>query len=49
MNQVYWLAGDDPVKIDQYLKIPLWEFWTILNNKLSILEKSKEKAKIKKY
>lgn len=49
MHQLYWLAGDDPVKIDQYLKLPLWEFWSILNNRLAILEKEKERSKSKKY
>lgn len=49
MKQLYWLANNDPVKIEQYLKIPLWEFWAILDNQLSILEKEKEKAKTKKY
>jgi hypothetical protein len=43
------LAGDDPVKIDQYFKLPLWEYWSILNQRLAILNEEKEKAKKKKY
>lgn len=49
MKQLYWFAGDDPGKIDQYLKLPLWEYWTILNTRLSILEEQKQKEKLKKY
>lgn len=45
MKQIYWLGDHDPAKIEQYLKIPLWEFWIILSEKLSILEKQKVKKK----
>lgn len=44
MNQLYWLSGDDPVKIDAYMRMPLWEYWTVLNNKLALWEKQKVKA-----
>jgi hypothetical protein len=37
------LADYDPVKIEQYFKMPLWEMWAILDNKLGMLEKSKKK------
>lgn len=41
MSQVYWMAQDDPNKIDAFLKLPLWEYWTIVDNKLSLFEKQK--------
>lgn len=47
MNQLYWLADNDPVKIEQFLKIPLWEYWQVLNGRLAILEQQKKKSKSK--
>jgi hypothetical protein len=43
MNQLYWLADNDPAKIEAYLRMPLWEYWTILDNKLGKWEKDKLK------
>ena len=45
MNQLYWLADNDPVKIESYLRIPLWDYWQILDNKLGQFEKDKHKKK----
>jgi hypothetical protein len=42
MEQLYWLAEYDPVKIESYLHIPLWDYWTILDLRLSIFEKQKK-------
>lgn len=48
MNQIYWLAQDDPGKIDQYLRMPLYEYWTVLDNKLSNFERELQKSKKRK-
>lgn len=43
MDQIYWMADNDPVKIEQFLKLPLWEYWQVLNARLAILHKQKKK------
>lgn len=48
MNELYQVAGDDPVKIEQYLKIPLWDYWQILNNRIAIQEKQRKNASRKR-
>ena len=45
--QIHWLADSDPVKIEKYFKMPLFELWTILDNRLALEEKLKQKQKKK--
>lgn len=47
MKEIYWLADNDPVKIEKYLNIPIWEYWQILNERTAILQKQIEKTKKK--
>jgi hypothetical protein len=28
-----WLAAGDPVKVDEFTRTPLFEYWAMLNNK----------------
>ena len=48
MAQLYWIADNDPVKIESYLRLPLWDYWTILDNRINSFEKQKQKNSFKK-
>lgn len=48
METLHELAGHDPVKIEAYMRMPIWEYWTILDNKLASFEKQKHKTAMKK-
>lgn len=43
MSQLYWLADNDPSRIEAYLRLPLWDYWQILDNKIEHFEKQKKK------
>jgi len=39
------MADNDPVKIDSYFRLPLWDYWQILDNRLAQYEKQKKQKK----
>jgi len=41
-QQIYLLAENDPVKVQEYLKIPLIEYYRMLDNKLEQMKRLKE-------
>jgi hypothetical protein len=45
MSQLYWMADNDPIKINAYLSIPLTSYWQILDNRLAQYEKDKNRKK----
>jgi hypothetical protein len=38
-----WLAGYDPVQMLGFEKMPIWEYYTVLDRKIEIAEKQKKK------
>ena len=40
-----WLAGGDPVKVPFYERIPMIEYWFLLNKKKKEVERMQEEAK----
>jgi hypothetical protein len=34
-----WLAAGDPVKVDEFTRIPLFEYWAMLNNKVGEIKR----------
>lgn len=41
MGQLYWMADNDPLKVDAFLNMPIWQYWTMLNNRLELYQKQK--------
>lgn len=40
-DQLFWLADNDPGKIEQFRRMPLVEYWSILNTRMELLKKRK--------
>jgi len=34
-----WLAAGDPIKVDEFTRIPLFEYWAMLNNRVSQIKR----------
>lgn len=45
MAQLEYMADGDPLKIEQYLKMPIWTYFTLLDRWLEQLEKDLKKQK----
>lgn len=43
--QLEYMSEGDPLKIEQYLKMPVWTYYTLLNRWLENLEKEAKKRK----
>lgn len=37
-----WLADDDPVKIEAFSRMPLIEYWAILDDKIEQIKKQEK-------
>lgn len=44
-NTICWLADNDPGKIDGFSKMPVLEYWSILDNKIAENKKALAKAR----
>jgi len=43
-----WLAANDPVKVDALERMPLFEYWALLNTKVGETNRELARAKIRK-
>ena len=47
-KELMWLAANDPVKVDALERMPLFEYWALLNTKVGETNRELARAKIRK-